>query len=266
MSLRRNSGWLLVAASMLGAALASQAAEVAATVDPDSDAATLATLVRLTEEIEESIRTGDRSVLERHGAPEMLLVNRDGRTYTKQEFIGMLDPPRPGYELRFEVREPKLLRHGDSAVLTFLLAESLRIHGHDVSTNYRCTFAYFRRAGRWQLVLFEYFEKPEDPPVVKVDTTSLDAHAGTYELAPGKWVTRVWRDGERLLASRDGGNPKPLLPTAGGRFFYPGVEGEIFFESGDAGRFMVFRRNGKDLRYQGVKSSPTVADPGKTHR
>ena len=258
MSLLGSSGWLLAGVVTLAATAKSGV--------PDSDAATLATLVRLTEEIEESIRTGDRSVLERHGAPEMLLVNRDGKTYTKKEFIGMLDPPRPGYELRFEVREPKLLRHGDSAVLTFLLAESLRVHGHDVSTTYRCNFAYFRREGRWQIALFEYFEKPEDPPIAKLDAKALDGYAGTYELAPGKWVTRVSRDGERLLVSRDGRDPKPLVPTQGGRFFYPGVEGEVFFESGEAGRFMVFRRNGKDLRYQWVKSSPTAADPGATHR
>lgn len=214
----------------------------------------LTELIRLTEEIEESIRVGDRSVLARVGLPEMLLVNRDGRTYSKDEFLELLRPLPPGYDLRFRIQAPQLLRNGSSAVLTFVLDEFLTIWGHDVSTSYRCSFVYFQRNGNWGLALFEYFERPIDPTPVVLEPALLDRWTGVYRLAPGRWVTRVWRDGGRLLVSRDSGEAKTLVPLADGRFYYPGVEGEVFFEADANGRpeAMVFRRNSKDLRYEHV--------------
>lgn len=216
---------------------------------PETDAGLLAHLVELTREIEEGVRLGDKEAVARRALPEMLLVNRDGKTYTRDELLAELVPPRPGYDLRFQVLEPKLLRNGDAALLTFLLDEYLTIYGADVSTVYRCNFLYFRRDGRWQLALFEYFEKPVDPAVAAVDPATYDGLEGSYEVAPGRRVTRVWREGEKLMSRRDEGKPVELLPLAVDRFFLPGVEGELFFERDAEGRGarFVFRRNWKDL-------------------
>jgi len=216
------------------------------------DSPLLAELVALTERIEEAVRTGDRATLERLSLPEMRLVNRDGKSYSQRELLDDIVPLRPGYDLRFRVLEPELLHQGDAALLSFLLDEYLMIWGVDVSTVYRCNFLYFRRAGEWKLALFEYFEKPVDPTIAPLDPASYDALAGTYELAPGRWVTKIWRDGGKLFSRRDEGTARELLPLAPDRFFYAGAEGEIFFvrdaQGGVSG--MVFRRNFKDLPYR----------------
>ena len=243
--------------AVLAAPLAAAPAGEAPTAD---ERATLqAELVALTETIEEAVRTGDRATVERLAVAEMRLVNRDGRSYSRQELLDDLVPPRPGYDLAFTVLEPELLWQGGStALLTFLLDERLVIWGVDVSTAYRCNFLFFLREGGWRLALFEYFEKPVDPRVLDVDPTSYDDLAGVYEIAPGRWVTRVRRDGNRLVASRDGGAERELLPFAVDRFFYAGQEGELFFVRGAGGAVegMVFRRNYKDVRYRRLPAGP----------
>lgn len=220
-----------------------------------SDRALLDELVAITAEIEEGVRVGDRAAVERRTLPEMLLVNRDGKTYTQRDLLDELVPLRPGYDLRFTVLEPQLRRSGDAALLTFLLDEHLTIHGQDVSTAYRCNFLYFRRDGAWKLALFEYFEKPVDPDRVTLPAARLDEVAGTYELAPGAWVTKVWREGEKLMSRRDDGAPVELVPFASDRFYRAGIEGESFFVRDETGKVtgMRFRRNFKDLVYRKVK-------------
>lgn len=216
------------------------------------DPALLAELLAVHEQIAEAIRTGDRELLARHCLDEMLLVNRDGRTYDLAEFQADLSPPRPGYDLRFTALEPRVRRAGDAAVLTLLLDEYLTIYGVDVSTQYRTSLVFFRRDGAWKVALYEYFEKPVEPATVTLTTAELDALAGTYEIAPGRWVTVVRRVGDHLVASRDGGPERELRPFAPDRFFYPGVEGEIFFVRDSARRVtgMAFRRNFKDVPYR----------------
>lgn len=248
------SGLLVAAVLLAAAAVQSAAAAGTATADAD-DQALLAGLVALSGEIEEAVRVGDKAAIERLALPEMILVNRDGRTYNRQQLMDELVPPRPGYDLRFTLLEPTLLHQGDVAVLSYVLDEYLTIYGVDVSTEYRNNFTFFRRDGAWKLALFEYFERPVDPTVIAVEPASYEPLVGTYEIGPGHWVTEIRREGDRLVSSRDGGPARELQPFAPDRFFYPGVEGEIFFVRDGGGRVtgMVFRRNFKDIPYRRIR-------------
>jgi hypothetical protein len=78
---------------------------------------------------------------------------------------------------------------------------------------------------------------------------------GTYELAPGKWVTRISRKGNKLFYQRDGGKERELVPIAGDRFSIAGVEAEYFFEKDAQGKAstLVFRRNWVDLRFRRIE-------------
>lgn len=219
-----------------------------------SDDTLHAALTAITRDVLEAIRTGDRARLARHLAPDMLLINRDGRESSRQEFLDALVPPREGYDLGFEIVESRTLARGEAALFTFLLAERLVIFGHDVSTTYRNHLLYHRLDGAWKLALYTYWEQPATPPAAPADTAALDALTGTYALAPGKWVTRITREGTTLRMQRDGGPVRELVPVAGGRFHVRGVEAEYFFEPGPDGRAaaFVFRRNWKDLRHARV--------------
>lgn len=209
------------------------------------------TLTSISEEIVEAIRSGNRALLDRHLAGDAILVDRDGREYARQALLDQVVPMPEGYDARFEIREPRVIDHGDTALLTFLLDEHLTIFGHDVSTVYRNHLLFHRREGRWLVLLYTYWEKPSTPPVIRPDPASLDAATGTYELAPGRRVMRVIRDGDGLRLQRDGGQPRELLPMAGDRFYLAGVEGEYFFEKDASGKAtaLVFRRNWIDLRH-----------------
>jgi hypothetical protein len=213
------------------------------------------TLIGITEEILEAIRTGNRGLLEPHLAPEMILINRDGKEYPRAHLLEEVVPPPAGYDLRFRITESRVIDRGDSALLTFLLDEHLAIFGHDVSTVYRNHFLFHRLDGAWKLVLYTYWEKPSTPPVIAPPPAQLDPFVGTYALAPGRWVTRVTREGGRLRSRREGQEARDLLPMAGDRFYIPGVEGEYYFEKDASGKAvaMVFRRNWIDLRLTRVQ-------------
>lgn len=216
----------------------------------EDHAAVLAELTRITKELEDSIGRGDRSVFDRYGIPEMMFINRDGKVYTKAELLADIHPPSAGYKLSFDVADPKVLLHGDTAVYTFRTVEYLRIFGQKMDTEYRSTNVFVHRGGAWRLSLFTYFEIPIDPQVARVDPEDLDKLVGSYEIAPGQ-VTRIYRDGGRLMSQRGDRPAVELYPIDATRFFRRGVEGETFFEKGADGKVkaMVLRRNWIDLRY-----------------
>lgn len=241
--------------SALAVALSLAGPAAAAKERAPTDAEVLAELTTIAAAIEEGIRTGDKDAVARLTTDDMLLVNRDGVAYDKKGLIDDLVPPRPGYDLQFTIVEPRLVRRGDAAVYTFLLDEHLVIYGHDVSTTYRCNFVFFQEPDGWKLGLFEYFEKPVDPTPVALDPATLDRYVGTYEIAPGAWTTRVFRDGDRLMSQRGDRPPVPLHPIDDrGRFYWAGVEGELAFDHDAEGRVVGarFRRNNKDLPYRRV--------------
>ncbi len=212
-------------------------------------------LVGITEKILEAIRVGDKKTMEQLLAPDMLLINRDGKEYSREEFLKDLPPPREGYDLGFKILESRLIARGDSALLTFLLDEHLVIFGQDVSTVYRNHLLFHRLDGRWKLALYTYWEQPATPAVVELPPAALDAVVGTYELAPGKWVTHVRREGNGLTLQREPGGASPLLPMAGDRFYVKDREAEYFFEKDATGKAttLVFRRNWKDLRLKRIQ-------------
>lgn len=230
-------------------------------VRPDAPAAQAASLEKelrqRSAEVLEAIRLGDKERMARYLAPGAKLINRDGKEYTSEEFLADLVPPREGYDLRFTLLESRVFDRGDSALFTFLLDEYLTIFGQDVSTAYRNHFLFHRIDGQWKLALYTYWEVPSTPPPLSLPVESLDKLTGTYELAPGKWVTRITREGERLYLQREGGSRRELVPTTGERFHIAGLEAEYFFEAATGGRpqALVFRRNWKDLRFQRVQGT-----------
>lgn len=91
-----------------------------------SDPKLLEELLGISQQIVDSVIEGDKSVLQRHAAPDLLFINRDGKVYTKEQLLSELVPRREGYQLKFTILEPKLVRQADAAVFTFLLDESLK--------------------------------------------------------------------------------------------------------------------------------------------
>jgi hypothetical protein len=237
---------LLVLAAVVGCFRTPDCGATSAEVDP----ITQVELGRIAAEILEAIRIGDKTLLAKHLAPDLVLINRDGLEYSRENLLDELGPPREGYDLRFTIRDPRVIQHGDSALFTFLLDEYLTIFGHNASTVYRNHFLFHRLDGAWKLAVYTYWEKPSTPPVVARDPGELDDFVGTYALVPGKWITHITRKGDVLEYQREGGKLQSFLPMAGDRFYLAGVEAEYFFERGPDGRVvaLVFRRNWIDLR------------------
>jgi len=245
----------LIAATILMVLAAAGGSAVQDKPQPDAgDQALKAELTAISEQIVEAIRQGNKKALEEHLAPEMILINRDGKEYTRKQLVEELVPPREGYDLRFKILESRVIPKGDAALFTFLLDEYLTIFGQDVSTVYRNHFLFHRVDGKWKLALYTYWEKPATPAVVKLTSAEMDKIAGTYEVAPGKWVTHIKRDGDKLTFQRSGGKVREFIPMAGDRFYIPDVEAEYFFERDATGSptALVFRRNWKDLRMKRV--------------
>ena len=81
----------------------------------------------------------------------------------------------------------------------------------------------------------------------------LDEYLGVYQLTPGTVLT-VTRDGDKLLAQRNGGKPAQLLPETCDLFFRSGVEGRRLFHRDASGKVdsLIDRRNNEDLVWKKI--------------
>jgi D-alanyl-D-alanine-carboxypeptidase/D-alanyl-D-alanine-endopeptidase len=91
--------------------------------------------------------------------------------------------------------------------------------------------------------------QPSFPPVVALDTATLDSYVGTYVQSPSLAFT-VSRTGDQLLVQLTGQGVVQVFPSAKDAFYYKIVAAQITFERDASGRVsaLVLHQNGRDLR------------------
>jgi hypothetical protein len=156
----------------------------------------------------------------RHIGDDCVWVGRGLRVVGRAEVQGLqIDTGK-----RVEIQDFVAHDYGDTAVLTYLVVEHQPQAGREVVTRLRKMDTYVSRAGRWQLVAnAEVLGKPDRQPV-KIAAAVLDRYVGNYAtVLNGKTIrTRLWREGDRLLAQTEGQEPGELLPLSATEFFDAG--------------------------------------------
>jgi len=125
---------------------------------------------------------------------------------------------------------------GDTAIVTYHSDQLTEIGGQTTSVHKWQIETHVRRNGRWLLLGVADGLIPREPRAAKIDPSILDAYVGRYEWAP-TLVSKIERQGDRLLEHLGAGEPLEWRPETDTTFFVPGAAA-----GGDASR-IVFARD-----------------------
>lgn len=159
----------------------------------------------------------DKSAWGKHVGADCVWVGRGLRVVGRSEVQGLqIDIGK-----RVEIQDFVAHDYGDTAVLTYLVVEHQPQQGKEVITRLRKMDTYLHRGRDWQLVANAEVVGAPDRKAVVIDTAILDRYAGNYETVfNGKPIrTRVWRQGQSLLAQTEGQEAGELLPLSATTFF-----------------------------------------------
>jgi Domain of unknown function (DUF4440)/Domain of unknown function (DUF3471) len=211
-------------------------------------------LVRNTQEMFDSVATGDQAPWKRYFAEDSMYFDEKGRSMDKAALVNDITPLPKGYSGSIKLVKAKSQIGDDTAILSYDLDETETIFGQNLIARYHGTDTWMCRNGKWQIVAGQMFRYYEDPAPGKVDTKMYAGYVGTYELAPGV-IQVVSLEAGDLYAQRTGRNKVQLAPEASDIFFRRGAEGRYLFARDDRGKVdsMIDRRNNEDVVWKKVR-------------
>src|SRR5438552_19066797 len=246
---------------------------------------TEADLVRRTQELYDSIVSGNQTPWKKYFADDCTLSDEKGRTLDKTKLVADITPFPPGYSGAIKIDKVISRIIGDTAILSYDANETETIFGQNLRARYHITDTWLRRHGDWQIIASQAHRYYEDPSVADPSQFLNSQHStadffGTSELAPGHTRTvtsengasrderhgrksrevAVERSGElpryngKLFVERNG-KKEELLPETSDLFFRKGIEGRILFHYDANGKVdsLIDRRNNEDVVWRRVK-------------
>lgn len=217
------------------------------------DAVTQEELLRRSQELFDSVVTGNREPWQKYFADDALYFDEKGRNMNKTALVADITPLPPGYSGQIKIGKADSRIVGDTAVVSYDLDESETIFGQNLSARYHETDTWLRRNGVWQIIAAQAFRYYEDPAIGKVDPKKLTSFSGNYELTAGQTRTVTTENGKLFVERK--GKKEELLPETPDIFFRKGIEGRILFHSDDKGTIdaLIDRRNNEDVVWRKVK-------------
>jgi hypothetical protein len=233
--------------SFLSAATIVSAADVPITQDE---------LIRRTQELYDSLVSGDQAPWKKHFADDCMFADEKGRFFDKPKLIADITPLPAGYSGAIKIENVQSRIIGNTAILSYDADETETIFGQNLKARYHITDTWLQRNGNWQIIASQAHRYYEDPAVGKADPKKFTDFVGTYELAPGQ-TRSVTIEGDKLFVERKG-KREELLPETSELFFRKGVEGRILFHYAADGKVdsLIDRRNNEDVIWKkttGVK-------------
>ena len=246
---------------------------------------TEAELVRRTQELYDSIVSGNQTPWKKYFADDCTFSDEKGRTFDKTKLVADITPLPKGYSGAIKIDNVISRIIGDTAILSYDANETETIFGQNLRARYHITDTWLRRHGDWQIIASQAHRYYEDPAVADPSQLLNSQHStadfvGTYELAPGQTRTvtsengasrderhgrksrevAVERSGElpryngKLFVERNG-KKEELLPETSDLFFRTGIEGRILFRYDATGKVdsLIDRRNNEDVVWRRVK-------------
>jgi len=204
-------------------------------------------LVRRTQELYDSLVSGDQAPWKKHFADDCMFADEKGRFFDKPKLIADITPLPAGYSGTIKIENVQSRIIGNTAVLSYEAKETETIFGQNLKARYHITDTWLQRNGNWQIIASQAHRYYEDPAVGKTDPKNFAEFIGSYELAPGQ-TRSVTAEGNKLLIERKG-KKEELLPETSELFFRKGVEGRILFRYAANGKVdaLIDRRNNEDV-------------------
>ena len=212
-----------------------------------------AEFVRRTQELYDSIVSGNQAPWKKYFADDCTFSDEKGRTFDKTKLVADITPFPAGYSGAIKIDNVISRIIGDTAILSYDANETETIFGQNLKARYHITDTWLRRNGEWQIIASQAHRYYEDPAIGKADEKKFPDYIGKYELAPGQTRT-VAVENEKLFIERNG-KKEQLLPETSDLFFRKGVEGRILFHYGSTSAVdaLIDRRNNEDVVWRRVK-------------
>jgi len=210
-------------------------------------------LVRRTQELYDSLVSGDQAPWKKHFADDCMFADEKGRFFDKPKLIADITPLPAGYSGTIKIQNAQSRIIGNTAILSYDADETETIFGQNLKARYHITDTWLQRNGNWQIIASQAHRYYEDPAVGKADTKKFPDFIGTYELAPGQTRSVIAED-QKLFVERKG-KKEQLLPETSELFFRKGIEGRILFRYADTGKVdaLIDRRNNEDVIWRKTK-------------
>jgi hypothetical protein len=204
-------------------------------------------LVRRTQELYDSLVSGDQAPWKKHFADDCMFADEKGRFFDKQKLIADITPLPAGYTGTIKIENVHSRILGNTAVLSYDADETETIFGQDLKARYHITDTWLQRNGNWQIIASQAHRYYEDPAAGKADPKKFGDFIGEYQLALGQ-TRSVTNEGDKLFVERKGKKER-LLPETSELFFRKGVEGRILFHYAANGKVdaLIDRRNNEDV-------------------
>ncbi|WP_394827616.1 nuclear transport factor 2 family protein [Pendulispora albinea] len=205
-------------------------------------------LVQVTQELLDAIAPGKKEVWDRYLAADAIYTDENGKTFTRKEFLEELKPLPPYARGTLKIKHSIVRLSSDHAVVVHQDEENEEIYGQKITTGFVITDTWRLRQNRWELLASSVVGLASDPVAVKLGSARLDAFAGEYSVGSGaSFVVR--REGDHLVAAREGRPPIALYAEGDGLFFARGSTDRWAFVADDSGAIaeMRQRRRGNDV-------------------
>ena len=219
---------------------------------------TEAELVRRTQELYDSIVSGNQTPWKKYFADDCTFSDEKGRTLDKTKLVADITPLPKGYSGAIKIENVISRIIGDTAILSYDANETETIFGQNLRARYHVTDTWLRRDGNWQIIASQahrYYEDPAmaDPSQLRNNASAARTFVGTYELAPGQTRTVTAENG-KLFIERNG-KKEQLFPETSDLFFRKGMEGRILFHYDANGKAdaLIDRRNNEDVIWKKTK-------------
>ena len=212
-------------------------------------------LVRRTQELYDSIVSGNQAPWKKYFADDCTFSDEKGRTFDKTKLVADITPFPAGYSGAIKIDNVISRIIGDTAILSYDANETETIFGQNLKARYHITDTWLRRNGEWQIIASQAHRYYEDPAIGKADDKKFPDYIGKYELAPGQTRT-VAVENEKLFIERNG-KKEELLPETSDLFFRKGIEGRILFHYDATGKVdaVIDRRNNERRHLEENKMS-----------
>src|SRR5438270_2819502 len=210
-------------------------------------------LVRRTQDLYDSIVTGDQTPWKKYFADDCTFSDEKGRTFDETKLVADVTPLPKGYSGAIKIDNVISRIISDTAVLSYDSNETEIVFGQNLRARYHVTNTWLGRNGDWQIIASQAHRYYEDPATGKADEKKFPGYIGKYELTPGQTRSVTVENGE--LFNERNGKKEELFPETSDLFFRKGVEGRILFHYDATGKVdsLIDRRNNEDVIWKKMK-------------
>lgn len=195
-----------------------------------------------------AIARGDTSALRPYLADDLLwIVAATGDVITKRQLLSAAAPvqtPAP----RFDVDSVSSHPLGTTTAVEYIRSDHRRLGSEELVTRWRASAIFISRGNARQLVRHTLSWIAAPVISIALDSTTLQAYVGRYQIAPG-YVDDVHWENHGLVATASGQPAGArLVPVSGSAFSPDGLGALIVFERDVTGRVLGYVQGYPDGR------------------